>query len=259
MSPTSTIRPIAAAAILACLVACNSSGPRYQTATQAYDAKDYQASLEMASKDADRSRGSKQDQAALIAGMSAHALKNPTEARKWLTPLTKSEDPVIAGRAAAELGLVEAENGKHEQAVKHFDLASLKLSGNEEAYAEFMAGESYTALGRVDMARLSYRRAMTTATDATLKNQIESRLSLGGYTLQVGAFADRTNAERAASKVIPTASKLGLEQPRVVPRTGANGRTLFAVQVGSFADKQAADVARNKFGSNAVVTRVVTN
>lgn len=259
MSLNPTIRSIAAVSLLACLGACNKSGPRYDSATAAYDAKDYNASLQMASKDADRSHGSKQDQAALIAGMSAHALKNTSEARRWLEPLTKSEDPVIAGRAAAELGLIEAEQGHHEQAVKDFDTASLKLSGNEQAHADFMAGESYTALGRTDMARLSYRRAMSTATDAGLKSQIESRLSLGGYTLQVGAFADRTNAERAASKVVPTASKLGLEQPKVVARPGSNGRTLYAVQVGSFKDKTEADKARSRFGDTAVVTRVTTN
>lgn len=259
MFPTTTVRSIAAASILALLGACNHAGPRYQSATQAYEAKDYSASLEMATKDAGRSHGSKQDQAALIAGMSAHALKNTSEAHRWLDPLTKSEDPVIAGRAAAELGLLESEAGHHEAAVKYYDTASLKLSGDEQAHAEFMAGESYTALGRTDMARLSYRRAMATATDAGLKSQIESRLSLAGYTLQVGAFADRINAERAASKVLPTASKLGLDQPRVVPRTGANGRTLYAVQVGSFKDKTQADQARNRFGPTAVVTRVTTN
>jgi tetratricopeptide (TPR) repeat protein len=191
--------------------------------------------------------------------MSARNLNNTAEAERYLKPLTTSADPLIAGRANVEMGIIESQRGRHESAARYFDDAGDELPGDEAARALFQAGESCAAAGRTEMAKLYYRRALDKSSDAALRSTIESRLSFAGFTLQVGAFASRINADKAVAKAQPQAQRLGLDGPRVVTRNGPNGRALYVVQMGTFNSQRDAELARAKAGPGAVVARVTTN
>ena len=78
-------------------------------------------------------------------------------------------------------------------------------------------------------------------------------VSQGPWTVQVGAFTDVRRANEQAARVRSTAARLGLGEPRVRAIT-SSGRTLHAVQVGTFNSRVSADRARTSLGSSAVVT-----
>lgn len=238
---------------------CASNRSKYPNSRAAYDAGAYSDALTLSQSESSKSRGARQEEAELIAGMSARNLNKLPEAERHLKPLTTSADKAIAGRASAEMGIIEAQRGHHEASLRYFDDAGDKLEGDDAARAMFQAGESAMAAGRTEMARLQYRRALERTSDPTLRNTIESRLSLKGFTLQVGAFASRINADKAVTKAMPVAQRLKIEAPRVLTRVGPNGRDLFVVQMGTFTSERDAQMACKRAGAGVVVARVTGN
>ncbi len=236
----------------------STGGQRHATALAAFNAGDFAEAQRMASADAERSSGRKRDEAALIAGMSARALKRDSDAENWLRPLTTSRHADIAGTASAELGLLLADSGRHQEAIDLLETSARRLGGDEAARALFQAGESYNAMGRPELAKIAWRRALRDVKDPMLRGTIESRLSLGGYTVQLGAFADRANASKTAESARSMTQRLNIDPPRIVERTAPNGRRLFVVQVGVFPSKQEAEAAKSRLGTQAVVARMST-
>lgn len=217
-----------------------------------YEAGRLSVAYRAASAAASQSTGQAREQAALIAGLSAHALGDAARSSDWLTPLLASSDRAVSGRAAAALGLLAADHGDHERAVSLLAQASVKLTGEDAAQAAFHAGESLTALGRRDAAAREYRRAFTLAKDAALKNTLTERLSGLRYTIQLGAYSSRRNAQRARRSAVAATAGLGIGSPRVIAMR-RDGRTLFVVQVGEFRTDGEADDARRRLGADAVV------
>ena len=245
---------LATPAICWAMGGCQSSPlPPPPRAVEAYDAGNYQQAYKDATAEYSRTSGLRKDQAALMAGLSAHALGHYDEAKQWLEPLTRHADRDISGRAAATLGLIDARQGDNAAAAALLSSAGRKLSGEAAAHANFEAGEAYAALGRVSAARLQYRLAEATTTDPALKALITDRLGMDGYTVQVGAFSSRTNADRKANQIRPRASSLGLGAPRIVERAGAGGQRLYLVQIGSYKTEREATAARTRLGGEAVV------
>lgn len=255
--------PLLAALIVAAAVmpggCASSGGQRHATALAAFEAGDYAEAQRMATSDAERASGRKKDEAALIAGMSARALKRDSDAEHWLRPLTtNSRHADIAGTASAELGLLLADNGRHQEAIDLLETSARRLGGDEAARALFQAGESYNAMGRPELAKIAWRRALRDVKDPALRGTIESRLSLSGYTVQLGAFADRANASKTAESARAMTQRLNIDPPRIVERTAPNGRRLFVVQAGVFPSKQEAEAAKSRLGTQAVVARMST-
>lgn len=249
-------RAIGAAAlgVFAMLSGCQTSPlPPPPSAVTAYEAHNYEQAYKDAAAEYNRTSGLRRDRAALMAGLSAHALGRYAEAKRWLEPLTHHSDRDISGRASATLGLIDAKEGNNAAAAALLSSAGRKLTGEAAAHANFEAGESYAALGRLAAARLHYQLAAATTTDPELKKLIADRLGMVGYTVQVGAFASRTNAERKAASVRPRAMALGLGEPRIVERVGSGGRRLYLVQIGSYKTEREATTARTRLGGDAVV------
>jgi len=224
---------------------------------QAGYVRDYQAGRHAAAYRAARAAavtetGADREEAALIAGLAAQALGDDRAAEEWLSPLRSSRNRSIAGRARAGLGLLAAERGEHERAAALLSAASLMLRGDDAARAAYHAGESLRALGHDDEARREYRRAATVAHDDVLRRAATGRLSGRGYTVQLGAFKSRRNADRARREATAAAVGLGFGSPRIVV-SQRHGRAVYLVQVGEFATSEAAQRARERLGLDSIV------
>jgi len=213
-------------------------------------------------------RGPKRDQAALTAGLSAHALNRDSEAIRWLGPLENNSDPGVSGKSSATLGLIAQQRGEHETAIKLLTRASQKLTGDESARAAMYAGDSYRAMGNNAEATRMYKQAESRlATDENLKLMLGDRLQgrapfaagKGGQgtgistgtrdlTVQVGAFKDRATADREAKSL----ASRGVTA-RVVP-ISRDAQQLWAVRVGKFSNRSAAENIRKSVGGKAVIT-----
>lgn len=237
---------------------------------QAYSKGQYLIAYEDATKHANSLRGTNHDRAALIAGLSAHALNRNDEAEKWLRPLIATRDGALAGEAGAALGLIAMERSRYADAARLLKDASERLTGDSAARSAMYAGDSHHALGQMTDATKMYQIAAGKArTDSGLKKMIASRLSGeaplglkspitatgsresprprdGPYSVQVAAFTDRATAEREARKY----SRWG--STRIVEISG-RGQRLYAVRVVGFFTKQDADAARKGIGRTAMV------
>lgn len=265
------------------LVGCSSGGkkeadqgPPYD---QLYSSGKYAEAYEEASKVAASLSGKDKQHAALVAGLSAHALNRNPEAEKWLRPLTTSTDPQVAGESMATLGLILQEQSRHAQAAEMLSGAANKLTGDQSARAALYAGDSYRALGKRDDANRLYELAKTKVErDNALKVMITDRLAGvpppakgskiaagsgsrvttpnampqmrgGAFTVQVGAFSSPALAQKEAAKF----RRWGA--PQIAPVT-KNGQTLYAVRLGSFATKADAENFRRQIGSTARVVPI---
>jgi len=193
------------------------------------------------------------DIARLTAGLSAHALGKNDEAIVWLRPLTTNRDEEVAGKAMATLGLIALEEGENRTAAKSLSRAAGKLSADDSAHAAMYAGDAYANLGSFEAARLQYRLAQSAVRDTGLRREINSRLG-EGFTLQVGAFTNRMNAERARRVVEENRMFDTLGDAVVLQRTDNRGTRLYLVQVGHFTSKRDAKAAQLRTGIGGIVT-----
>ncbi len=235
--------------LLATTGCASSRGPSY---ARAYNAGRYSTAFREATESAASTTGKSREEAALIAGLAAHALNDDASAIDWLTPLQRSTDRSISGRAAAGLGLIAQERGDQERAAALLSEASLNLTGEDAAQAALHAGDAFDALGQKDAARRQYQLGYTQATTATLQATLTNRLNDQRWTIQLGAFANRRNAERAAHDFRAETAGVGLGSPRVV-QSLEGGRRLYVVQVGEFRSQTEADTARQRLGISAIV------
>jgi len=244
---------------------CGSTGKAGASSdyVQSFKAGRYADAYEASSKASLRASGFQRDQAALIAGLSAQALNRNEDAEKHLTPLVGNADPRVAGEAGAALGLIAAEQGKHEKAAELLMKAGRKLENDQAARAFMYAGDSYKSLGKPFEARGMWSLAQTkVASDASLRVMIGDRLSAGTtspappkptttpgavqFTVQVGAFSSFTNAQKQLGRFRAWGS------PRVV-EMNRGGKQMFVVRVGNYATRAEADRIKKSIGKEATV------
>jgi septal ring-binding cell division protein DamX len=76
--------------------------------------------------------------------------------------------------------------------------------------------------------------------------------------VQLGAFANRSNADKKAGEVRSKTASLGLGAPKI--NTGTrNGKMSYLVQVGDFATRQEARTAALKLGTGAMIAQIELN
>ncbi|MBX3381038.1 MAG: SPOR domain-containing protein [Phycisphaeraceae bacterium] len=228
--------------------------------SQHHYAEAYQAALQA------QTEGSsvQKEQAALIAGLSAAALGKNDEAEKILTPLLKSGDQTVSGKAAAQLGLIAYGQDRHAEASALLTEAATKLTGDEAARASLYAGDALRAQGRTSEARASYERAQSQVQDdSTLKVLISDRLAAvsgtqptgtGQFTVQLGAFSSFQRAQVQADRYRTRAQSAGHTTPRIVQTANAKGVKVYAVRVGRFTKRSDAEAVRKGLGSEAQIT-----
>lgn len=252
MQERAPIRPGPVSLVVMALIVTACAGHGGSAFVRDYQAGRHAAALRGARSAALSSTGAARDEAALIAGLSAQALGDDASARAWLEPLLASRDRSVAARARAGLGLIAQRQGDHERAAALLAEASVALTGDDAARAALYAGQSLRALGRVEPAQREYRRAATLARSAEVRALAERRLGEGRFTIQVGAFTSRRNAERARRRADTSAAGLGLGPARVVVAR-RDGRAVYLVQVGEFATRADAVRARARLGPDAIV------
>ncbi len=231
------------------------TGPAAEAMMAEYSAGRYSAAYRAAKDAMSDLEGREKERAMLIAGLSAQAMGQRDDAEFWFRQVERSTDTEIAGRARAGMGLLALNAGDYTRAAALLSTASAQLKGDESARASLFAGQAYEAMNRLDRARTQYLVAMGLAESPALRSNVQAALaSLGerGFTVQLGAFASRVNAERAAKQYRDDAASLNMGEPRIVEKRGvgaAGNGTLYVVQVGSYKTQQDADVARRSLAT----------
>ncbi len=276
-------RLFALALLAAGLAGCKSQPPppHSEPFIASYRMGNYEESLRTAeAKYADpETKGVAKDRAGLMVGLSAYALRKPEKAQGWLEPLVNNPDPEISGTSAWTLGMISADRANYVRASTLASAAAVKLKADDAARAHLLAGESFARLGRTDQSKEQYALGLQVVESSAVRATLEERASghgpgassttvlaspvgpgkppvqggqapaLGRYVIQLGAFTARAKAEQAVSAAATAASRAGQPAPRVVATTDPkSGGQLFAVQVGSFADRPAAEAALRAMG-----------
>ncbi len=211
---------------IAGLAACASPGSSKSLATaeRSYRAGDFEVAASEALAVEAASRGEPRAEAAYLAGLALAREGKLDDSADALRRAAASGDPDLAARAQAALGSVERARG-HEAA-------------STAAYRVAARGPDDRIASRAD--RLSGGGSSSSRTATT---DLES-----GFTVQVGAFSTETAARKRAGEVASLARRAGFPSPQVRPITNARGRTLWAVQIGSYGDRRQAGAARERLG-----------
>jgi tetratricopeptide (TPR) repeat protein len=237
------------------LPGCNASrGPTPTEQAQAhYMRGDYAKAQSAAARAAATAGGAQRDLAHYMAGMSAYRLNNFPAAERYLRVAASSSDGSMAADAQSTLGLIYSSQGRYTQAADAL-LRSAKLqTGEDRAQAYFYAGIAQQKLGHWPQARTSLLLARRSTRDSGLGQQIDQQLAVTGYTIQVGAFTNRANADKAARTYANKAASARIGVVQVAPVTRAGGRSVNLVQVGRFATFNAASTARSRLGDPGAV------
>ncbi|MBU6413447.1 MAG: SPOR domain-containing protein [Planctomycetes bacterium] len=224
------------------------------------------------------------EQAALIAGESAHALKRYEDAQRWLIQVKDSPSRQVSGHAMATLGLIDQQYGCEASAAELLSRGAAKLGSDDAARAYLFAGDSYSRLGQKDSATEVWEKArLLVKYDSNLRTTIGARLAggqvpsgtsgavttvtgsgtgagkktttgSGGWTLQAGAFSTLSRAVDRSKQLASVASKAGLPAPRAVMTRDKTGKVVYAVRIGNYPSKQAADAVKGRLGVETYVT-----
>lgn len=219
---------------------------------------DYAEAKTTALEAAGRSSGTERDRANLIAGLSAAQLGHNVEAQRLLSPLTSNGDREIAGRAIAGTGLVARNQGEKARAATLMADGAKKLTGDPAAKAFLASGDTYAEIGAKEQAMTQYRAGTAVVQGQHLRTALLERLEGKRYTVQLGAFTNKSNADKKAGEVRSRLVALGLGAPRIQQGV-IKGKTSYLVQVGDFASKTEARTASMKVGGGSVVTETEFN
>lgn len=257
----------------------------------AYTSGRYAEAFNEAERAAGAATGPQRDRAAIMAGLSAHALRQPDTAERWLIPLQEHPDPEIAGTAQWTLGEIAQDRGNHVKAVGLLTGAAAKLPPDDAGRAWQSAAESSQRLGRTADARAQLQQGLERAQAEWLKQSLRTRLNTLGagpattlastgvaggapsagppvvgspipppgmrFVIQLGAFSQPAAADDLARRTRPAAAQAGQPAPAVTTTTEPrSGKTLYAVRVGSFSTRPAAEEILRRMGVRGTVMAV---
>lgn len=215
-----------------------------------YEAGQYSAALARAQAAEGRPGGN--SDAALVAGLSAEAMRDDATARAWLQPIARGSGD-RAARAQAGLALIELRTGDPLQAARQLEAASVQLSGTDAREAARVAAQAYEQAGRASDAERMRRRSVGMFEPA---RAADPGLAAGGYTLQMGAYSTRSRASQRVTEVSSAARTSGLGEPRIELAT-RDGRVLYLVHVGRFRTQSDAERARRTLGVQSIVADAI--
>jgi len=230
------------------LVASGCAHP-LDAARSAYVSGDYARAYVLASQKSEGAVEHRQE-AYYIAGMAANLLQEEGDAQRHLTAASRPANNEIAGRAAAQLGLIYHRQGRLERAVPHLAAAAPLLHGEDRANAYLQTAVIEQKLGRWSTASANLEQARRLARRRETQQRIAHHARYRAFTVQLGAFTIEANARRAAALAARRSGKLS---PAVVIATGDDGGRLYLVQIGQFRDVASAALIRRRFGGDAIV------
>ncbi len=228
---TSRYRLISILAATILVTGCESS-PSAATldgALKAYDSGQFETANRQAVALAETTQAIDRDRAIYIAGLSAYRMGQDDQAETYLSGAATSPDNETAGKAMATLAMIRLDRHRPDEAAELFEQAAQRLEGADQ------------------------RQSTNRAHDARAQAAIAGGGGGGGgvygqFALQVGAFRDRTSAQRVAEEAGNLTRGQGFGPARIVSRSDPRFDTLYVVQVGSFATRSAADAARTRLG-----------
>ncbi len=208
----------------------------------------YTQAYSTAARAANATGGAERDLANYLAGVSAYRLGNMSAAERYLRVAALSKDESLAADASSTLGLIYSQQLQYAAAANAFMRGASLQHGEDRAQGYFYAGVAQQKLGQWPQARTSLLLARKATADKSLIQRIDEQLAVTGYTIQIGAFANRDNADKLASEYAGKVAAAELGSVYVTPGATASGRTLNMVQVGRFATFGAASQAKSKLG-----------
>ena len=234
-APTRAASGLAGALLLLLVLAgCRSSAPyaSLADANSAYQRGDYEQAYAFASAISSDGPSLDQFEAAYIAGLSAARLGEDDKAVRQLKQAVRAYDKQMASDAGVMLGLAYARLGNDDLAAEALITAAPRQSGEAQAKAWFYVADAQQRLGRWASARDYLLLAKSRTRDASLLATIEERLAVNGFTLEIGSFADRADAEAAVTRYDAVAKQAGVKGARMVEDPARPGRV--RVHVGEF-------------------------
>ncbi len=236
---------------ICCLASCSAEyqSKQLHRARQAYTQKNYTQSYHL-SVGIFRSASTQStvtQEAYYLAGMSSHKLKKFATAKKMLHQASTSLDRQLAGDALTQLGLIYNKELQFAKAAAAFSGAAVKLNGQERAQCYFHAGLAQQNLGWWPRARSSLLLARGYNKKAELGRQIQAYLNTTGFTLQVGAFRQRSLAMRRAGELTRLTQNMRISLPRVTAENPSpKSPLLYRVHIGHFSSYNTAAAARKQ-------------
>jgi len=229
---------------------CDSAQPTGSLAdgVRNYEAQRYMLARQQARDALSRSRGPQRDEAAYLAGISAYQLGDTDDARRHLRLAARSSEAGIAGRAAAQLGLLDLDADHPLNAAMHFETAADKLDGVESRRAAQHAALAYQLAGDYDTAQQWMNRGSKGGPTVVAADRPPRSRGGSRYVLQHGAFRSRDRAEQVASELEALSNRHHLGPVQIVPQRDGRGMTLHLVQFGGFTSRAEAARARARLG-----------
>lgn len=199
-----------------------------------YEAARYRQAYDGAESIYHASEGASREEMAYIAGVSAYRLGNADRALVRLIPVTRSNDAVLAGRAAATVGLIYRGRSRNVEALRYLQQAAQKLTDEDRARAYYELGVVQQRLGQFVSARASFDAARNITHDTALRQKLLRERNVDGFALQFGAYSKQPLAQKRSQAVLSKVRAARLTGPRITNAT-IDGRTLYLVQAGRFA------------------------
>jgi len=137
------------------------------------------------------------------------------EAKEWFTRAALSPKKEVQGKATAMLGIISANNGNIEAAKIAFKKAAVDLEGMDKREANLRTSSGNSAF-----------------------------TSSNSFTLQFGAFRDKSNAKSAMDDLSSSLNQAGIQTVWIKEDSDRLGRKLYLVQAGHFATRSAASNRR---------------
>jgi len=223
------------------------------SAHKAYASGDYAEAYELADARTQRSSSPYREEAHYIAGLAAHHLRDESDAVRHLASATQGGANEVTGRAGAQLALIYEGQDRLDRAAAQFLAAAPRLRGEDQARTYLQAAVIQQKLGHWSAAATNLDQARGLTRQGATRDRIARHARYSGFAVQIGAFAVESNARRTAAVAATRTKRMRLPSPRIVAATGARGRALHLVQIGSFRDYASAASVRRRLGADAVV------
>lgn len=202
------------------------------------------------------SKDSDSDSANFIAGVSAYRLGKAWDAIRHLKEVSNSVDPNIHTGANNTLGLIYEGRKDYSNALVYYRKSLKYATGEDYARTHYQIGVIEQKIGQWANARSHFSLASTRSKDPTLRTLAMQKLNSTGFTIQLGAYSSRRNADKRVKAVAYKASFLKQGAPKIILSKTSAGLTRYLVQVGRYSTYESAQAARRRLGlpDSAVVS-----
>lgn len=188
------------------------------------------------------------DQAAWITGLCDYRQGRMDDARKQFRYVASGTTPELSAQARVMLAQIELAQGQPSRCLASLDRAWADLPSVHRRRAAEIAVAAARELDdspavNLWLDRMPSAPSRTTPELASLRDR---------FTLQLGAYRNKSSAEKVLANMNDRESGLG--DATIRTRTDRRGQTLYLVQIGSFSSRSAAKAARSRIpGQESVI------